>query len=166
MFARIVKRKNIPVVNNPDTVPLPGASSDDSQQRLINMNKLKEAGRRPFGVSFTTTGSLSEIRNNFQEGASVSAAGRMLAIRDMGKSLFADLRSGGERFQIFAGKSQSGDFESDYPGEILNEQSIDKLKRYHNGINSNCQRGNKQQPLEEVTNKLVHNAQLRCKSRQ
>lgn len=75
------------------------------------MNRLNEAGRRPFGVSFTTTGSLAEIRSNFQEGAPVSAAGRMLAIRDMGKSLFADLRSGGERFQIFAGKSQTSDFD-------------------------------------------------------
>jgi len=92
-------------MNELDLNSVPAASSDDSQQRLINMQALKAAGYKPFGASFPVTASLGEIRAAFQEGLTVRAAGRIMAIRDMGKSLFADLRSGNERFELFVGKS-------------------------------------------------------------
>ena len=94
-----------------NTSDVPASSSDNETQRRINMQALKKAGYQPFGAQFKVTGSLSEIRNNFKEGAPASIAGRMMAIRNMGKSLFADLRSGNERLQMFAGKSQTKDFE-------------------------------------------------------
>jgi len=65
------------------------------------MEKLREAGYAPFGGAFHTTGRLSEIRAAFEEEAGVRAAGRLVTIRKMGKSIFADLHDGTDRFQIF-----------------------------------------------------------------
>lgn len=105
------------------------------------MSALKEAGYRPFGSSFAASGTLKEIRDRFQEGMAVRAAGRMMAIRDMGKSLFADLRSGNERFQIFAGKSQTNDYDlfktldtGDHigvEGELFTTRAGEKTVRVH-----------------------------------
>ncbi|MDO9541283.1 MAG: lysine--tRNA ligase [Kiritimatiellia bacterium] len=94
-----------------DLDSVPDSSPDDSTQRLINLKSLQQAGYRPFGGSFAVSGPLKEIRERFQEGMAVLLAGRLLAVRDMGKSLFADLRGGNERFQIFAGKAQTNDYD-------------------------------------------------------
>ncbi len=106
------------------------------------MQALKAAGYKPFGASFPVTASLGEIRAAFQEGLTVRAAGRIMAIRDMGKSLFADLRSGNERFQLFVGKSQAKDFElfkkidtGDHigvEGELFTTRAGEKTVRVHN----------------------------------
>lgn len=97
-------------MNNSDEKSVPTSSSEDCTQRLINLNALKAAGYQPFGSSFAISGTLKEIRDRFQEGLAVRVAGRLLAVRDMGKSIFADLCSGNERFQIFAGQAQTNDF--------------------------------------------------------
>jgi len=73
------------------------------KQRLENMRSLIEAGYKPFGHAFKRTGSLAEIRKNFEENKTVSVAGRLMTIRQMGKSTFADLRDGTDRFQIYVG---------------------------------------------------------------
>ncbi|MDI6774448.1 MAG: lysine--tRNA ligase [Verrucomicrobiota bacterium] len=75
-------------------------------QRLANLEKLRARGYKPFGQAFQRTGRLAEIRHGFQENRRVSAAGRLLTIRNMGKSIFADLRDGSDRFQIYAGAKQ------------------------------------------------------------
>ena len=72
------------------------------QQRLSNMRQLEALGRKPFGAAFRRTGRLADIRAGFQEEARVSAAGRLTTIRSMGKSIFADLRDGSDRLQIYA----------------------------------------------------------------
>jgi len=138
---RLLNPKASGEVNFSESNPTPDASSDDSQQRLINLTALKEAGLKPFGGPFTASGTLKEIRDRFQEGLAVRMAGRMLAIRDMGKSLFADLRGGNERFQIFAGKSQTGDYDlfkkldtGDYigvEGELFTTRAGEKTVRVH-----------------------------------
>lgn len=105
------------------------------------MKALKEAGYRPFGGSFAASGTLREIRDRFQEGMAVRVAGRLLAIRDMGKSVFADLRNGNERFQIFAGKAQTNDYDlfkmldtGDHigvEGELFTTRAGEKTVRIH-----------------------------------
>ncbi|MDD5482115.1 MAG: lysine--tRNA ligase [Kiritimatiellae bacterium] len=94
-----------------DPNPAPPSSPHDETQRQINLKALQAAGYRPFGGAFAASGTLGEIRGRFQEGLAVRAAGRLMAVRHMGKSLFADLRADGERFQIFAGKSQTRDYD-------------------------------------------------------
>jgi lysyl-tRNA synthetase class 2 len=79
------------------------------EQRLANLKKLTEAGYAPFGGAFARTGRLADIRASFEEGREVSAAGRLATIRHMGKSAFADLRDGSDRFQIFLQKNELGE---------------------------------------------------------
>ncbi len=57
-------------------------------------------------------GTLAELRAVFEENKPVRAAGRLLIIRDMGKSVFADLQDGSGRFQLYAGKAHTADFAS------------------------------------------------------
>lgn len=78
-------------------------------QRIEHMKRLAEAGYSPFGGPFVRDGSLAEIRAAFQEGRRVRVAGRMLARREMGKTVFADLRDGTGRLQIYLKKDELGE---------------------------------------------------------
>ena len=79
------------------------------QQRIENMAKLQDAGYAPYGAAFGRTGTLAQIRAGFAEEAEISAAGRLTTIRDMGKSIFADIRDGSDRFQVYVQKKEVGD---------------------------------------------------------
>jgi lysyl-tRNA synthetase class 2 len=79
------------------------------EQRLANMQKLQEMGYTPFGHAFERTGRLVDIRSDFAEEKQVSAAGRLVSKRDMGKSIFADIADGSDRFQLYAQKKHMGD---------------------------------------------------------
>ena len=78
-------------------------------QRRANLEILKAAGHRPYGRAFERTGSLADIRASFAEGRTVRAAGRVVAVREMGKSTFAHLQDGSYRFQIYIHKNTLGD---------------------------------------------------------
>jgi len=79
------------------------------RQRIKNMEALQELGYTPFGRAFARSGRLAELRKTFEEGRAVTAAGRLTTIRDMGKSIFADIHDGSERFQIYVQKKALGD---------------------------------------------------------
>lgn len=79
------------------------------QQRLSNMRKLEEQGHKPFGHAFRRTSNLGGIRAAFQEDRKVSAAGRIMSFRDMGKSIFADIADGSGRLQVYAQLKHLGD---------------------------------------------------------
>ena len=74
------------------------------EQRITNMHALEDMGYKPFGHAFKRSGRLSEIRTDFAEEKVVTAAGRLTTVRDMGKSIFADIRDGSDRFQIYVQK--------------------------------------------------------------
>jgi lysyl-tRNA synthetase class 2 len=84
------------------------------ERRLANLRELAQRGYRPFGAAFARDGALAEIRAGFAEGKTVRAAGRVMTIRAMGKSVFADLRDGSDRFQIYLkrGKVPEAAFEA------------------------------------------------------
>jgi lysyl-tRNA synthetase, class II len=65
------------------------------------MNSLAAMGIKPFGGAFERTGRLSDIRAGYEEHKSVKVAGRLTTIRKMGKSMFADLNDGSDRFQLY-----------------------------------------------------------------
>jgi lysyl-tRNA synthetase class 2 len=71
------------------------------EQRLANLKALSDRGYPPFGNVFERTGRLAEIRAGFAEDRTVRVAGRLVSLRGMGKSVFADLRDGTDRFQIY-----------------------------------------------------------------
>ena len=79
------------------------------EQRRANMKALAGKGHKPFGRAFKRTGRLAEIRAAFVENKPVSVAGRLTTSRDMGKSIFADLRDGSDRFQVYAQKNSLGE---------------------------------------------------------
>jgi lysyl-tRNA synthetase class 2 len=79
------------------------------EQRKANLEALAALGHKPFGHAFARTGRLAEIRAAFEENRPVAVAGRLMSTREMGKSVFADLRDGTDRFQIYVQRSQLGD---------------------------------------------------------
>ncbi len=92
--------------------PAPGPDSGDGEQRLSKLQRLAAAGFPPFGQAFPDTRLLADLRAGFQEGLAIRTAGRLMTIRDMGKSIFADLRDGSDRFQLYAGKSHTAAFDT------------------------------------------------------
>ncbi len=79
------------------------------EQRRRNLEHLNTAG---FGVSnapFERSGTIAEIHKTFSEGAAHQLAGRIMTVRDMGKSVFADLRDGNERLQLYLQRKHLGD---------------------------------------------------------
>ena len=56
--------------------------------RREKLARLRELGVDPFGDRFETTTTPAELRAHFAEGQTVTLAGRLTAIRDMGKSVF------------------------------------------------------------------------------
>lgn len=79
------------------------------EQRRKNMQELVARGMEPFGSRFERTGRLADVIEGFQEGGRVSIAGRIVTLRNMGKSCFAHLYDGSGKFQIYVQKSQIGD---------------------------------------------------------
>ena len=78
-------------------------------QRLAHLETLKAAGHRPYGRAFERTGSLAEVRSALAEGQAVRIAGRVVAVREMGKSVFAHVQDGTDKFQIYVQKNALGD---------------------------------------------------------
>jgi lysyl-tRNA synthetase class 2 len=78
------------------------------ENRLQHMRQLAELGHKPFGAAFERTGRIGEVRAAFEEGRRVSIAGRMIRVRDMGKSVFADLHDGSERLQVYVQQNALG----------------------------------------------------------
>ncbi len=83
--------------------------SEYREQRVANMKELEKRGYPAFGSAFARTGRVSEIRALYTEGLRVHAAGRVMSVRDMGKTIFADLRDGTDRMQLFLNKNHLGD---------------------------------------------------------
>ncbi|HRQ90715.1 MAG TPA: lysine--tRNA ligase, partial [Bacteroidia bacterium] len=59
--------------------------------RREKLDQLRALGVDPFGEGFETTHSPAALREAFAEGMAVRVAGRITALRDMGKSNFLDL---------------------------------------------------------------------------
>jgi len=77
--------------------------------RREKLDKLRELGVDPFGTGFETTHSPGELREHFEEEQSVRVAGRITALRDMGKSQFLDLSDINGRIQVFVNQKQVGE---------------------------------------------------------
>ena len=82
-------------------------------QRKSKLAALRAKGVDPFKNKFTPTEQCAEARNNYVEGREVAVAGRLTAHRDMGKSLFIDVRDQTGRLQVYAQKNVLGDAQFD-----------------------------------------------------
>ena len=83
--------------------------SEYREQRLANLAELQARGHAPFGAAFARTGRVADIRAAYAENLPVKAAGRVMSVRDMGKTVFADLRDGSGRIQLFVNKNHLGE---------------------------------------------------------
>ena len=79
------------------------------EQRKAKLAALRTKGIDPFQNKFTPTETCAEARGNYVEGREVSVAGRITAHRDMGKSMFIDVRDQSGRIQCYAQKNVLGD---------------------------------------------------------
>ena len=77
-------------------------------QRREKLEALQAQGANPFGRAFETSGTIAEVRERFAEGATLRAAGRITAHRDMGKSHFVDLRDSTGRIQVYIHAKEVG----------------------------------------------------------
>ena len=77
-------------------------------QRREKLAALQARGLNPFGHAYETSGTIAEVRGQFSEGATLRAAGRITAHRDMGKSHFVDLRDSTGRIQVYIHAKEVG----------------------------------------------------------
>jgi lysyl-tRNA synthetase class 2 len=86
------------------------------EQRYKNLEKLKKAGINPFGESFSGIESIASLKKDYSEGRQVRVAGRIMARREHGKSVFIDLKDFSGRIQIYLRK------------DVIGEEAFDILK--------------------------------------
>ena len=79
------------------------------EQRRAKLDALRGRGIDPFKNKFTPTESCAQARHNYVENREVALAGRITAHRDMGKSMFIDVRDQSGRMQVYAQKNVLGD---------------------------------------------------------
>src|SRR5262245_33669856 len=80
-------------------------------QRREALKRLRDAGINPYPYAFACTHSAADLLKEFQSLAAeqtsekaVRTAGRLMTMRDMGKSCFAHLADGTDRLQIYVKK--------------------------------------------------------------
>lgn len=83
------------------------------EQRKAKLAALRAKGIDPFKNQFTPSEPCDAARTNYVEGREVAVAGRITAHRDMGKSMFIDVRDQSGRIQVYAQKNVLGDEQFD-----------------------------------------------------
>src|SRR3989454_7661901 len=83
------------------------------EQRKTKLAALRARGIDPFKNKFTPTETCRQARHNYAEGREVTVAGRVTAHRDMGKSMFIDVRDQTGGLQVYAKKNVLGDEQFD-----------------------------------------------------
>ena len=78
-------------------------------QRKAKLAALRAKGVDPFQNRFTPNEPIAQARAGYVEGREVALAGRVTAHRDMGKSMFIDIRDQSGRMQVYAQKNVLGD---------------------------------------------------------
>jgi len=87
-------------------------SEELKEQRLKKLERLRSAGVDPYGGRFPSSDTAVSCREDFQPGRPVKVAGRIFALREHGKSVFADLRDATGRIQLYFHRDRLGERES------------------------------------------------------
>lgn len=83
------------------------------EQRKAKLASLRTRGINPFANKFSPKEKCAEARANYVEARKVALAGRITAHRDMGKSMFIDIKDQSGRIQVYAQKNKLGDDQFD-----------------------------------------------------
>jgi lysyl-tRNA synthetase, class II len=84
------------------------------EQRKAKLAALRSRGVDPFANKFHPSEKCAEARANYTEGREVAVAGRITAHRDMGKSMFIDIKDQSGRIQAYTQKNVLGDEQFDF----------------------------------------------------
>jgi lysyl-tRNA synthetase class 2 len=84
------------------------------EQRKAKLAALRAKGIDPFKNKFMPGETCQHARDHYAAGREVALAGRVTAHRDMGKSMFMDIRDQSGRIQIYAQKNVLGDEQWDF----------------------------------------------------
>jgi lysyl-tRNA synthetase, class II len=84
-----------------------------TKPRLEKRQKLLEMGIDPYGGRFEVSESIDSARTKAAPDREVQLAGRVLSHRDMGKSLFADIKDATAKIQIYVQKQALGEEQFD-----------------------------------------------------
>ena len=81
------------------------------KRRYEELDEIIKKGIQPFEYSFEVNSDSQKIKDSFAEGTemNVSIAGRIMAIRRMGKASFAHIQDHQGRIQIYLKKDEIGD---------------------------------------------------------
>jgi lysyl-tRNA synthetase class 2 len=79
-------------------------ASDIIKERYKKLEGLKALGVDPFGGLFSKQAMAQALLDAYEENKKVSTAGRLSAMRFMGKSVFADLKDESGRIQLYLKK--------------------------------------------------------------
>ena len=81
------------------------------EQRKEKIKKIREMGINPFPYTFDVTHKSQDVKDKFDtlEEKTVSVAGRLMAIRRMGKASFAHLQDTEGRIQLYISKNDIGE---------------------------------------------------------
>ena len=79
------------------------------QLRRAKLDVWRAEGSEPFGVTFPDTLSVASVVADFAEEKAVRLAGRVVAFRDMGKSIFGHFLDQTGRLQFYANKQTLGE---------------------------------------------------------
>ncbi len=83
------------------------------EQRKAKLAALRARGINPFANKFTPGETCDHARTHYTEGREVALAGRITAHREMGKSMFIDIKDQSGRIQVYAQKQALGDEQFD-----------------------------------------------------
>lgn len=83
--------------------------SDILKTRQEKLKQLRNKGINPFGGKFSISSGIKDLIEDFKEGDKVVIAGRLMAKRKHGKSIFNDLRDESAKIQLY--------FKADFVGE-------------------------------------------------
>ncbi len=92
--------------------------NDLVKARLEKRAKLLELGIDPYGNRFEVSETIAAVRNDPTAERDVRIAGRLMSHRDMGKSLFADIKDSSGRIQIYVQK------------KVLTDELFDRFKHF------------------------------------
>ncbi|HSI85134.1 MAG: lysine--tRNA ligase [Candidatus Methylacidiphilales bacterium] len=77
--------------------------------RRAKVDQWRSRGNDPFGTAFPDSKLALSVINSYEEDKPVKVAGRLVSIRDMGKSVFAHILDQSGRIQLYAQKNVLGE---------------------------------------------------------
>ncbi|MFH1394726.1 MAG: lysine--tRNA ligase [Candidatus Omnitrophota bacterium] len=90
------------------------------EQRYKNLEKIQNMGVDPFGESISGIQSIAAVKSDYSEGIKSKIAGRIMASRVHGKSIFMDVKDFSGRMQVYFRK----DIVGETPFDILKSLDI------------------------------------------